>query len=87
MIRYGGAIQYVKWANGSSILDFFTNPKILGWYQNNIKTIVTRRNNITGIEYRNDPAIFGWELINEPHVPGDDSGGVLTVRPILYFWY
>ena len=32
--RYGGAYQYVLWANGSSILDFYTNPTLVGWYQN-----------------------------------------------------
>lgn len=72
-------MQYVKWANKNSIIDFFTDPVIRGWYTNNVKTIVTRRNSLTGIEYRDDPAIFGWELINEPHVPGDDSGTILTV--------
>lgn len=60
-------------------MDFFTNPTIVGWYQNNVKTIVTRVNSITGLAYTDDPAIFGWELINEPHVPGDDTGNILTV--------
>ena len=79
LYRYGGAYQYVQWAGGSGILDFFSNPTIIGWYQNNMKTIVGRRNSITGVVYKDDPAIFGWELINEPHVPGDDSGSMLTV--------
>lgn len=69
----------MQWANGGSILDFYTNPTIVGWYQNNVKTIVGRVNSINGIAYKDDPAIFGWELINEPHVPGDDTGSVLTV--------
>jgi hypothetical protein len=76
--RYGGAYQYVKWANKTSILDFYDEPCV-GWYKNNVERIVTRVNSITGVAYRDDPAIFGWELINEPHVPGDDSGSILTV--------
>lgn len=45
-----------------------------------VKTIVGRTNSITGLAYKDDPAIFGWELINEPHAPGDDTGNLLTVR-------
>ena len=79
--RYGGAYQYVQWANGTSILDFYSDPAISGWYQTNVRTIVTRVNSITGIKYSDDPAIFAWELINEPGVPGDDTGSILTVKP------
>lgn len=31
-----------------------------------IKKVVTRKNTITGIPYVEDPAIFSWELCNEP---------------------
>ena len=79
--RYGGAYQYVQWANGTSILDFYSDPTISAWYQTNVRTIVTRMNSITGVKYSDDPAIFAWELINEPGVPGDDTGLILTVEP------
>ncbi|XP_020964497.1 mannan endo-1,4-beta-mannosidase 5 isoform X3 [Arachis ipaensis] len=41
------------------------------------KTVLTRKNTITKIEYRNDPTIFGWELINEPRCMYDPSGDTL----------
>ena len=81
MRRYGGAFQYVKWANGSTILDFYTDQTVLSWYLNNVEKIVTRTNALTGIAYKDDPAIFAWDLINEPHAPGDDTGKLLTVSP------
>lgn len=43
------------------------------------QTILTRKNSITGIQYRDDPAIFGWELINEPRCLTDASGDTLQV--------
>lgn len=48
-----------------------------------IKKIVLRNNTITGVRYSEDPTIMAWDLINEPFNPGDDSGTVLTVRPLL----
>ncbi|KAK7342306.1 hypothetical protein VNO80_25253 [Phaseolus coccineus] len=80
---YGGKTQYVKWAwqegvgLSSSNDSFFFDPSIRSYFKNYIKTILTRKNTITGLEYRNDPAIFGWELINEPRCMTDPSGDTL----------
>ena len=35
-------------------------------YKNYITKIVTRKNSITGVAYSADPAVFAWELANEP---------------------
>ena len=42
--------------------------------------IVTRRNSWNDLYYRDDPTIMGWELANEPHMPGDDTGDILKVH-------
>ncbi|XP_057455512.1 mannan endo-1,4-beta-mannosidase 2-like isoform X2 [Lotus japonicus] len=79
----GGKPQYVKWAwqdgvgLSSSDDSFFFDPSIRSYFKNYIKTILTRKNTITGIEYRNDPTVFGWELINEPRCMSDPSGDTL----------
>ncbi|KAI6688822.1 hypothetical protein NL676_025650 [Syzygium grande] len=75
----GGKRRYVEWARGqgqsiASDDDFFTNPVVKGYYKNHIKTVLTRRNSITGIAYKDDPAIMAWELMNEVRCPSDPSG-------------
>uniref|UniRef100_A0A2P2IX02 mannan endo-1,4-beta-mannosidase n=1 Tax=Rhizophora mucronata TaxID=61149 RepID=A0A2P2IX02_RHIMU len=83
LLAYGGKTQYVKWAweegiGLSSLNDsFFFDPSIKRYFKNYLKTLLMRRNTITGIEYRNDPNIFAWELINEPRCMSDPLGDTL----------
>ncbi|XP_050267496.1 mannan endo-1,4-beta-mannosidase 7-like [Quercus robur] len=77
--NFGGKKQYVDWAKGqgqsvTSEDDFFTNSVVKGYYKNHIKTVLTRRNSLTGIAYKDDPTIMAWELMNEPRCPSDKSG-------------
>lgn len=81
-VGYGGAYQYSVWNDAPNIFGFYTNRTVIDWYLNAVETVVTRVNSITGVAYRDDPAIFAWDLINEPHVPGDDSGDILTVSQL-----
>ncbi|KAJ6360856.1 hypothetical protein OIU77_004807 [Salix suchowensis] len=80
---YGGKTQYVNWAweegiGLSSLNDsFFFDPSIKRYFKHYVKTLLTRKNTITGIEYRNDPTIFAWELMNEPRCISDPSGDTL----------
>uniref|UniRef100_A0A7N1A3E8 mannan endo-1,4-beta-mannosidase n=1 Tax=Kalanchoe fedtschenkoi TaxID=63787 RepID=A0A7N1A3E8_KALFE len=80
---YGGKTQYVKWAMEEGIGlsasndSFFFDPSIRQYFKNYVKAVLTRKNTITGIEYRDDPTIFGWELINEPRCMSDASGDTL----------
>ncbi|KAK4368945.1 hypothetical protein RND71_012737 [Anisodus tanguticus] len=80
---YGGKTQYVKWAweegvaLSSSNDSFFYDPSIRRYFKSYVKTVLTRRNIYTGIEYRDDPTIFAWELINEPRCMTDPSGDTL----------
>ncbi|CAK9176387.1 unnamed protein product [Ilex paraguariensis] len=75
----GGRKQYVDWARSqgqylSSDDDFFTNSVVKGYYKNHIKTVLTRKNSITGVAYKDDPTIMAWELMNEPRCTSDTSG-------------
>src|SRR5215213_2690463 len=77
--RTGGVTQYLRWAGINDAVDdsfdfginnekailFYSNPETRRLYREHVEKLATRRNTITGVLYRDDPAIFGWELINE----------------------
>ncbi|MBA0743709.1 hypothetical protein Gogos_006368, partial [Gossypium gossypioides] len=71
--------KYVQWAKqrGQDLEnedDFYTNSLVKEYYKNHVKAVLTRNNTITGVLYKDDPTIFAWELINEPHCPTGPSG-------------
>ncbi|XP_038703310.1 mannan endo-1,4-beta-mannosidase 7-like [Tripterygium wilfordii] len=77
--QYGGKKQYVNWARnqGQSISsddEFFSNSVVKDYYKNHIKTVLMRRNSVSGVAYKDDPTIMAWELINEPRCNSDLSG-------------
>ncbi|MQM09730.1 hypothetical protein Taro_042603 [Colocasia esculenta] len=80
---YGGKTQYVKWAweegigLSASNDSFFFDPTIRSYFKIYLKTLLTRKNYLTGVEYRDDPTIFAWELINEPSCMSDPTGDTL----------
>jgi mannan endo-1,4-beta-mannosidase len=59
--------------------DFYSNGKIKEWYKQYISMILNRKNTYTLLYYKNDPAIFSWELANEPE-SSDKTG------KIIYSW-
>ncbi len=75
----GGIAQYLLWAgikeavddrfrfgiNPEVAMQFYTNEVTRRLYREHIEKLATRRNSVTGILYRDDPTIFGWELMNE----------------------
>ncbi|KAK9917882.1 hypothetical protein WJX75_009220 [Coccomyxa subellipsoidea] len=58
--------NYVKWANQTDLDAFWTDPKVKRLFKNHIYAMTSRVNVYNGRRYRDDPAIFGWDLINEP---------------------
>jgi len=75
----GGVAQYLRWAgikdadddrfpfgiNTERAMLFYTNETTRRLYREHLEKLATRRNTVTGILYRDDPTIFGWELMNE----------------------
>jgi mannan endo-1,4-beta-mannosidase len=75
---YGGMDQYVQWSSTANRHDdFYTDADCRQWYKDHVRKILKRRNTFTGIRYRDDPTILGWELANEPRCATDASGNVL----------
>jgi mannan endo-1,4-beta-mannosidase len=78
----GGVTQYLRWAGVSDAADdtrpfginnekailFYSNPETRRLYREHINKLATRKNTVTGVLYRDDPTIFGWELMNEAQV-------------------
>ncbi|KAL3622441.1 hypothetical protein CASFOL_033852 [Castilleja foliolosa] len=76
---FGGKKQYVQWARDQGHYlnnedDFFTSPITKAYYKNHIKSVLTRVNSISGVAYKDDSTILGWELMNEPRCQSDLSG-------------
>ncbi len=78
----GGVTQYLRWAgikdadddrfpygiNPERAMLFYSDETARHFYREHLAKIATRRNSVTGVLYRDDSAIFGWELMNEAQV-------------------
>jgi mannan endo-1,4-beta-mannosidase len=52
-------------ASADTYDEFYSNDECKELYKQRVEAVLTRENTITGVEYRNDPAIAMWELGNE----------------------
>jgi len=83
----GGFGVYLEWAGAGKALipsidgywpfmqqmaQFSTNEKAQQLYFDHIRAMVSRRNTVTGKLYSEDPAIFSWQIANEPRCFSDD---------------
>jgi mannan endo-1,4-beta-mannosidase len=60
----GGIGQYLAWNKKTSFQDFFTDPGLISAYEHHVDAVLNHRNAITGLLYRDDPAILAWENCN-----------------------
>ncbi|KAI5252747.1 endo-1,4-beta-mannosidase [Aureobasidium subglaciale] len=67
---YGGMAAYFSYAGISSNTQWYNNTKAQTQYQKYIKAVVSR--------YTASPAIFAWELANEPRCTGCDLSTLKT---------
>ena len=83
----GGYGQYLEWATGEKALiplvdgywpfmqqmkKFQTCEPAQELFYNHVRAIVGRTNSITGKPYKDDPAIFAWQIGNEPRCFSDE---------------
>ncbi len=75
----GGVVRYLRWAglpdaaddtqpfgiNAQRAMLFYTNADTRRLYRAHLERLALRRNSVSGVLYRDDPTIFGWELMNE----------------------
>jgi mannan endo-1,4-beta-mannosidase len=55
--------------------EFYASAPAVAMYHDYVRAVVTRRNSVTGMLYRDDPAIMAWQLANEPRPGGSDEVG------------
>jgi hypothetical protein len=60
----GGQPQYAGF-RGKKPDDFWTDPQLIADFKKTIEHVINRKNTITGVAYKDDKAIFGWETGNE----------------------
>jgi mannan endo-1,4-beta-mannosidase len=64
----GGAQQMRAWHKGEDKHTFFfTDPRTRADFKAWVAHVLNRVNPLTGVAYKDEPAIFAWELMNEPY--------------------
>lgn len=48
------------------VAGFYTNQRAMEMLNQHIRYVINRKNNYSGVEYKNDPTIMAWQLANEP---------------------
>ena len=86
----GGYGMYLEWAGAGkalipaidgygpfmqSVSAFVTNEKAKELFYSHVRHVVSRTNTVTGKPYKDDPAIFSWQIGNEPRCFRSDSTG------------
>jgi len=79
----GGVTQYLRWAgvedaaddkspygiNVEKAMAFYSNENARKWFKAHAEKLITRKNTVTGVLYKDDPTIMAWELMNEGQAP------------------
>jgi mannan endo-1,4-beta-mannosidase len=84
---FGGLPQYATWAGASSADDFYTNTTMQGYFKAYATMLSNRVNTVTGIAYKDEPAILAWEIANELRCPScaDATAMLSTIDSLSKF--
>jgi mannan endo-1,4-beta-mannosidase len=63
--------------------EFYGHASAVRMFDDYLRAVVGRRNTVTGKLYRDDPAIFSWQLANEPRPGGSDEVGRRHMKAYL----
>ncbi len=65
---WGGVAEYAAFRNKPA-KDFWTDPQLISDFEKTIKFVINRKNTYTGVLYKDDKSILGWETGNELEAP------------------
>ncbi len=71
----GGIGQYLAWNRKQNFQEFFTDAGMLAAYERHIDAVLSHRNALTGVLYRDDPTIMAWENCNMCGIVSVLAGG------------
>jgi mannan endo-1,4-beta-mannosidase len=63
----------------------YANPEAITLYRDHVRSLLARRNTVTGVAYAEDPAIMAWQLANEPR-PGGSDAAIAANRKAYLTW-
>lgn len=63
---FGGMDQYLAYFGLNQHHAFYTDERVKSAYKDWVTHLALRTNSIDGVAYKDDPAVFSWELANEP---------------------
>ena len=63
---FGGMDQYVAWTGGTTHDDFYTLQACKDLYKAYVAHFLNHVSTLSGVAYKDEPAIMAWELANEP---------------------
>lgn len=66
---HGGKHTFTDWRGISNENQFYTNPLVIGDFEQYVSVLLNHVNTFTGIAYKDDPTIMTWELGNELSAP------------------
>lgn len=91
---FGGMDQYVRWEQlvdptytGANHDDFYVSPWQRAAYKAWVSRLLNRVNTLTGVAYKDDPAVLAWELGNEFRCQGSGDYGSTNNCTINYAVY
>jgi mannan endo-1,4-beta-mannosidase len=61
---WGGIGEYAAF-RGKPAEAFWSDPQVIQDFEATVKYLLERKNTYTGVAYRDEPAVFGWETGNE----------------------
>ena len=71
---YTGGAQQVRAWYGSQDKNtfFFQDARTKADFRTLVRAILSRKNTLNGVTFKDDPTIFAWELMNEPNFEPED---------------